>query len=57
MRFLIGSLLALFLLFRGTAAADPIAVTSGFAAFLDEPGAFHVAGSGFDVAFGLSRES
>jgi hypothetical protein len=57
MRFLIGSLLGLFLIFGGTATADPIAVTSGFVAFTDEPGAFHVAGSGFDVAFGFSRES
>jgi hypothetical protein len=56
MRFLIGSLLALFLLFRGTAAADPIPVTSGFVAFTDEPGAFRVAGSGFDVAFGFFPE-
>jgi hypothetical protein len=53
MRFLIGSLLGLFLIFGGTATADPIAVTSGFVAFTDEPGAFRVAGSGFDVAFGF----
>jgi hypothetical protein len=53
MKSLACSLITLFLLFRGTAAADPIAVTSGFVAFTDEPGAFRVAGSGFDVAFGF----
>jgi hypothetical protein len=53
MRYLLYPLIVLILLFRGTAAADPIAVTSGFVAFTDEPGAFRVAGSGFDVAFGF----
>ena len=53
MRELLYPLIVLILLFRGTAAADPIAVTSGFVAFTDEPGAFRVAGDGFDVAIGF----
>jgi hypothetical protein len=51
MRYLLCPLIVLFLLFRGTASADPIAVTSGFVAFTDEPGEFRAAGGGFDVAF------
>jgi PEP-CTERM motif-containing protein len=41
--------IALFLLCSSTSAADPFRVTSGTITLTDEPGEFHVAGSGFDV--------
>ena len=56
MRHVLDLLIALVLLSRGVAAADPITVTSGFVAFTDEPGAFRVAGTGFDVAFGFAPQ-
>jgi hypothetical protein len=42
----------LVLLFGGHAAAEPIPINSGLIVFTDEPGAFEISGSGFDVSFG-----
>jgi hypothetical protein len=41
--------IALVLLCSSTSAADPIRVTSGTIELTDEPGTFHIAGSGFEV--------
>lgn len=39
----------LLLLFSSALHADPVAITSGLIRFTDEPGAFEIAGAGFDV--------
>ena len=52
MKYLLCSAVALVLLFGGTSAADPLAVTSGTIIFTDEPGGFVIGGDGFNVRFG-----
>jgi hypothetical protein len=44
------------LMFPSASVADPVAITSGSITFTDEPGGFHVAGSGFDVFVGWFPE-
>ena len=43
---------ALSLLCVSTSAADPVTVTTGKIIFTDEPGAFQISGSGFEVNMG-----
>jgi hypothetical protein len=51
-RYLSCTVIVLVLLFGGSAAAEPIPISSGLIVFTDEPGAFDIAGSGFEVSLG-----
>jgi hypothetical protein len=56
MKYSLLATVALVLLFPSASVADPVAITSGRITFTDEPGGFHVAGSGFDVFVGWFPE-
>ena len=53
MKFVLRSAVALSLLCVSTAAADPVTVTTGKIVFTDEPGEFHISGSGFESQYGV----